>query len=217
MATKFYLDFISPYAYLAWKNYQPLFKKLQLDVEPIPVLFAGMLNHYGNKGPAEIPSKKVHTFRHVKRVAQELGMPLSPPPTHPFNPLLSLRLAALEVEEKAELIDALFEAVWISRVGAETPEQIEKALANTSFDAKSLIERALAPANKAKLKSYTETAIAEGVFGVPTLVIEGELFWGLDSIKHVEGFVNGTDPTQSDEWKLLEDIKPSAVRPKSRS
>ena len=110
----FYFDFISPYSYLAWTQIHDLAARHQRVVDPVPVLFAALLDHHGQKGPAEIPPKRLYMFKHVLRLASELGVELSVPAAHPFNPLLSLRVASLEMpaDDRRRVIDALYRAVW---------------------------------------------------------------------------------------------------------
>ena len=67
-------------------------KGLSHAVEYRPVLFAGMLAHHGQKGPAEIEAKRAWTFRHVHWLAHSHGIPMDTPARHPFNPLPLLRL-----------------------------------------------------------------------------------------------------------------------------
>ncbi|MBC7052108.1 2-hydroxychromene-2-carboxylate isomerase, partial [Salmonella enterica subsp. enterica serovar Enteritidis] len=80
----------------------------------------GLLDAHGTKGPAEIPAKRIYTFRDAYRKAHRLGLPpLRPPPSHPFNPLLALRVASSELDPatKRRLIDALFQATWVAGTG----------------------------------------------------------------------------------------------------
>jgi 2-hydroxychromene-2-carboxylate isomerase len=92
----FYFDFISPYAFLAWTQLPALAKRCRTTLEPVPVLFAGLLDAHGQKGPAEIPAKRRYLFKDIARKARRLGFPsISAPPAHPFNPLLSLRISYL--------------------------------------------------------------------------------------------------------------------------
>jgi len=188
----FYFDVISPYAYLAWTQIHAVAG--ERPVRPVPILFAGLLNHHGQKGPAEIPSKKAYVFKDVLRLAAGFGVPLRPPPTHPFNPLLALRVAGLEMEActRRALIDALFHAVWGEGSGV-TDEQVVGGLA-ADCGVPDAVERATSPEAKARLRSSTEQAIAEGVFGVPTAVVDGELFWGCDGLGHLRRFLAGNDP-----------------------
>jgi 2-hydroxychromene-2-carboxylate isomerase len=77
-------DVISPFAYLGLKQLPQL--PHDVEIEFIPVLFAGLLNHHGQIGNAEIPSKRRFTYRFALWRARKLGVPLRMPPAHPFNP-----------------------------------------------------------------------------------------------------------------------------------
>src|SRR5580698_2917593 len=90
MRAKWYFDLISPYSYLHLKQFGRL--PAGLEIEYVPVLFAGVLKHYGHKGPAEIPPKRIYTYRQLVWLAGQLGIPFKFPPAHPFNPIQALRL-----------------------------------------------------------------------------------------------------------------------------
>src|SRR5215475_4422211 len=112
----FYFDFISPYAFLGWKQIRLLAARVSREVEPVPVLFAALLGAHGTKGPAEVPAKRAYLFRDVARKAYRAGIPgMRPPPAHPFHPLAALRAASLPVsaDTRARIVDALFDAAWI--------------------------------------------------------------------------------------------------------
>jgi 2-hydroxychromene-2-carboxylate isomerase len=193
---QFYFDFISPYAYLAWTQVHALAARHGREVQAIPVLFAALLDANGQKGPAEIPRKRVYVFKDALRHAHALGVPLQPPPGHPFNPLLGLRLASLDLPSATQraLIDALFAATWGGGEGITDPEVVRGLLTAVGLDADRSLEAAATPAIKDRVRAQTEAALAAGAFGVPSLVADGELFWGLDSFGHLERFLAGQDP-----------------------
>lgn len=206
---RFTFDFLSPYAYLAWTQIHALAERHGVGVEPVPVLFAGLLNHYGQKGPAEIPAKRIWVWKDTLRRGLVLGVPFAPPPTHPFNPLLALRaVIAAPDERKRALIDALFAATWgeAEPRGVEHAETVRAAASRTGLDPDALLARTQDPAVKATLRDNTDRAIAAGVFGVPTMTVGDEAFWGLDSLDHLERHLAGRDPL-SDEvlarWKYV--------------
>ena len=89
----FYLDFVSPYAYLAFEALPAALQGHSVSVTYKPILFAGLLRHYGQLGPAEIPAKREWTYRQVLWLAHQQGIDFQMPATHPFNPLGLLRLA----------------------------------------------------------------------------------------------------------------------------
>ncbi len=215
----FYFDFISPYAFLAWRRLPALTQAHGLDLRLQPVLFAGMLNHYGQLGPAEVEPKRRFVFRQVFRRAHRLGIALRPPPGHPFNPLLALRVACINTDLPAQqqAIAALFEATWTRGTGIHTRERVVETLDAAGLDGAKLVTEATTPAIKARLRNATDQAIEHGVFGVPTVVVDDELFWGDDSIADdLPPFLRGTDPLDHEllaEWSTT---APAAVRPGSK-
>lgn len=192
----FYFDVISPYAYLAWTQIHALAERHGRDVEPAPILFAALLNAYGHKGPAEIPPKRVYIFKDVLRSAALLGVPLSPPAAHPFNPLLALRVASVAMPQNTQraLINALYRATWGGGSGAENTPQVAAAIAEVGLDPEATIREATSEVGKARVRARTQEALARGVFGVPTIWADGEIFWGLDALGHLDRFLAGHDP-----------------------
>lgn len=104
-----YFDFISPFAYLQFRHFERLPDDLEVRLRP--VLFAGLLGHWQHKGPAEIPAKRVQTYRHCHWLAARLGIPFKTPPAHPFNPLRVLRLA-LALEATPHAVGTIFDYIW---------------------------------------------------------------------------------------------------------
>jgi len=180
---EFYFDPISPYAWLASRQFDRLESSgAQLDFRP--VLLAGLLAAHGQKGPAEIPAKRAYTMRDVLRIAGGLGLSVAGPPTHPYNPLRALRMCiALEdAADRRRLGLALLDACW-SRGLELSDETVLIALArDCGFDGPALVARAGAADVKRRLIEATESAVAMGIFGVPTFRFDGELFWGEDRI-----------------------------------
>ncbi|MGH8494651.1 MAG: 2-hydroxychromene-2-carboxylate isomerase [Gammaproteobacteria bacterium] len=176
MKACWYFDFISPYAYLQAAQLDELAK--EIDIEPRPVLFAALLNHWGQLGPAEIPPKRLFTYRHVQWLAQRSGVELNVPPAHPFNPLRLLRLA-LVLDSDPEAVQRIFRYVWQEGRLPEDDAAFEALAAELGVaDAWQRIE---APEVKGRLRRHGEEAIAAGVFGVPTFVADGYVFWGLNA------------------------------------
>jgi 2-hydroxychromene-2-carboxylate isomerase len=177
-----YFDFISPYAYLAWHR----LPELPADVHVVckPVLFAALLDHWGQKGPAEIAPKRLWTYRWCQWRAQRDGVPLRAPAAHPFNPLPQLRLA-LAAGCAPAAIQRIFESVWATGEDAADPA----AIVRLSEALGVAPERSAAPEIKEALRRNTAEAAARGVFGVPTLAIDGEIFWGVDGMDLAMAFL----------------------------
>ena len=204
----FYFDYLSPYAYLAWTQIHALAERQGRTVEPVPVLFAALLDANGQKGPAEIPSKRVYVFKDALRSARRLGVPLAPPPAHPYNPLLALRVSSMPMEpaQRRALIDGLFAGAWGGAGGVTDRAHVAAIASRAGLDGARLVEDVQQPESKERVRRQTEEALARGVFGIPTMFVDGELFWGLDSFGHLERFLGGEDPVdlaQLAQWAEL--------------
>jgi 2-hydroxychromene-2-carboxylate isomerase len=216
---RFYLDYISSNAYLAWTQLPALAARLGRDVEPVPVLFAGLLEAHGQLGPAEVIPKARWMWRNNLRKAAVLGVPLSPPAFHPFNPLLALRVSSLDLdgETRARLVTALFAATWARGLHVGEPTVVARVADEAGLDGAALVAAAQGPEVKARLRRQTDDAIAAGVFGVPTMLVGRELFWGFDDLPWAERFLAGEDsldPEAAPRWEGP--VRPAAMRRRHR-
>lgn len=197
----FYFDVISPYAYLAFEQLPKALRGISCSVTYRPVLFAAMLKHHGQLGPAEIAPKRDWTYRHVMWLAQSLGVPMQMPASHPFNPLLLLRLAvacgvAPTGDANRYVCETIFRHVWRGGLDASNVERLgilAKQL-SPSLDFQSV-------AVKDALKRNTDDAIAIGVFGVPTFAVDGKIFWGLDALPMLRGYLLDESWFASGAWQ----------------
>ncbi len=190
---RFYFDPISPYVYLAWTQLASLFKSTEVEWEPIPVLFAALLNAHGQKGPAEIPPKRVYTFKDVFRWAEQYGVPLEGPPAHPFNPLAALRIctAVHNSSDRLRLAGGLLEACWGKGEDLTDPGVLRRLASEAGLDGTRLLELSQSQEIKDRLKSDTQAAIDQGVFGVPSFAVDGEIFWGNDRLPFLKAYLEG--------------------------
>lgn len=175
LAVDWYFDFISPFAYLAFHRLKTLPDGVEVHFHP--VLFAGLLKHWGQKGPAEISPKREWTFRWLHWLARQQDTPFRPPPRHPFVPLPFLRLC-LAAGNRRDAVAAIFDAIWADGADAEAPRTVQDLATRLAVEQ----QRIDAPEIKQALHDNTNSAIARGVFGVPTLFAGDELFWGVDAM-----------------------------------
>jgi 2-hydroxychromene-2-carboxylate isomerase len=203
-------DVISPFAYLAFGQLARLPPSIELEF--VPVLFAGLLEHFGQLGPAEIPSKRRATYRFVLWRARRMGVPLRMPPAHPFNPLAALRLI-IAAGSDARAVGTVLEAVF--RHGRDVADRAVIAeLAATLGVADP--EAALSePRVKERLRANTNWAIGRGVFGVPTLVIGEEFFWGHDAMDMALDYVADPEAFNTPDMRSLEALPIGLARAKS--
>jgi 2-hydroxychromene-2-carboxylate isomerase len=204
---RWYFDVVSPFAYLYIKRFGELHPAL--DLELVPVLFAGLLKHWDNKGPAELPPKRLHTYRSCVWVAARHGIPFRLPPRHPFNPLHAQRLL-LGLGAPRDKVEATFDFIFGEGrdVGDDWPALCER-LGLSVADAAALTAD---PAVKQRLIDNTAEAAAQGVFGVPTLRLRHENFWGSDTIDWANAFVDAPRMFDSGEMKRAAEIGVGAER-----
>ncbi len=198
MNLRWYFDFVSPFAYLHW---QQLKRLPQFDqITPVPIAFGAVLQHLGNQGPAEIPAKRRFTYRQVLWQAQRQGVTVRFPPGHPFNPLAALRLCLVAGATPAA-IEVLFNWIWRDGHAGDSPAAL--ALPGAMLDVKDVAAAVSAPEVKTRLRENTEAAIAAGVFGVPTLSIDGEVFWGNEAHGLMQAVLEDPDLLQQTEWQRV--------------
>ena len=200
-------DVISPFAYLAFPRLEELPAGVELEV--VPVLLAALLDHFGQRGPAEIPSKRRFTYRFVLWRARRLGLPLRMPPAHPFNPLAALRLiiaAGSTSRAAGTVLRAVFgegRDVSDSSVIADLAAQLSVA------DPQAAIAD---PATKQRLRDNTSWACSRGVFGVPTLLIGEELFWGHDAIDMALDYLRQPQAFADPDMRSVDSLPIAAAR-----
>lgn len=202
-----YFDFVSPFSYICLHRLKEL--PPQLAIEYRPVLFAGLLNHWGQKGPAELPSKRRYTYRWSHWWAQSLGIAFRYPAAHPFNPLQHLRLA-IACGCKLEAVRRIFESIWTT--GDDVSDQ--RGFSALCKELQAAAEALNAPEVKDILRKNTEEASKRGVFGVPTFEVDGELFWGADSVGFLRAFLADPSTLRNDEMRRLDGL-PRRSREKS--
>jgi 2-hydroxychromene-2-carboxylate isomerase len=203
----FWFDVVSPFAYLAFERLPQVLEGLSHEVEYRPLLFAGLLARWGQKGPAEIEPKRAWTFRQVHWLAAQHGIALQTPAVHPFNPLPLQRLA-LACGPNRRIVEALLHHVWRGG-GADAVDAARLA---------ALTER-LAPERdpagddvKQELRAATDEAIARGVFGVPSFECDGRVYWGLDALPMLRDALAGGTWFDSPAWDEAGAPRPGVQR-----
>jgi len=184
---EFYFDYLSPYAYFGWVNVKAFCVHYQLQLVPRPVVFGKLLDHWGQLGPAEIPPKRQWLGKYCLLYAAKHNIPLAFPKFHPFNSLTALRLSLAEVsgEQQQEIISALFAASWGQGGDMGDDAEVEQLLDGMGLPGAELIAKSKTESIKTALKASTAAAIEQGVFGIPTMIIDGELFWGNDQFEFI--------------------------------
>ncbi|KJS20087.1 MAG: hypothetical protein VR78_02250 [Hoeflea sp. BRH_c9] len=199
----FHYDLISPFAHVALKRLGEL--PPGVTVRPVPVLLGAILSHWGQRGPAEISAKRLHTYRLSVFLGQRHGLDMRYPPRHPFNPLKPLRLLA-GADADLGTVQRAFDFVFEQGRAPDTDDEL------AAFAEAVGIPVALAgdDAAKAALRSNTDRAIACGVFGVPSFVCEttsGPLvFWGVDAFDMLLAWLDDDTLFEHEPYRRLDDV-----------
>ena len=217
----FYFDPISPFAWLAFQRLPQVLMGddtapgLSYQVAYKPVLFAALLKHHGQLGPAEIPHKRDWTYRHVQWLGHSLGVPLAMPAAHPFNPLPLLRLALACATPDAPgqtnryVTERVLRHVWEGGAEAVAPKRLATLQATLASDMAQRGRELADPASdaiKQQLRANTDEALAAGAFGVPTCVVDGKLFWGLDGLPMLQAYLTGDAWFDGKGWNGVADV-----------
>jgi len=217
---RFYFDPVSPFAWLAFQRLPEALMGLSHEVIYKPAFLGPMLRHHGLMGPGEVAAKREWTYRHVLWLGRELGIPLAMPVVHPFNPLPLARLALATSTAQNEpgavnryVAEQVLRHVWEGGADALAPERLQALEAHLA-DHMQQRGRELTDPNgagtKELLRNNTQEAIAAGAFGVPAMVVDGKLFWGLDSLPMLRAYLQGDDWFNGPEWAQA-GARPSAL------
>lgn len=200
-----YFDYVSPYAYLQFAQLEKIPAAHTISYRP--VLFAGLLKHWGQLGPAEIPPKRQFTYRQVTWLAHKRSLPLRFPPAHPFNPLALLRLT-LSMNNDFQVIAAIFKEIWGR--GKSPDEALETLSRDFAWDhPEELVSR---ECSKQQLLENTRQAADAKVFGVPTLEIDDQQFWGQDALDFALDYLQNPDLFEMPQMRRLLEIPSGAQR-----
>ena len=204
----FYFDFISPYAYLAFEALPQALQGVSHQVHYQPILFAGLLNHHGQLGPAEIAGKRDWTYQQVQWGAHQHNIPLQLPSAHPFNPLALLRLALACPEAGLPnrwVCETIFRHVWKEGGDPVAPDRLRALTEQLAPQ-----QDPSSPQVKQRLIDATQNAITAGLFGVPTMAVDGKLFWGFDALPMLRAFLQGDAWFESGAWQAAQAL-PSGI------
>ena len=204
----FYFDFISPYAYLAFEALPQALQGISHQVHYQPILFAGLLNHHGQLGPAEIAGKRDWTYQQVQWEAHQHNIPLQLPSAHPFNPLALLRLALACPEAGLPnrwVCESIFRHVWKEGGDPVSPDRLRALTEQLAPQ-----QDPSSPQVKQRLIDATQNAITAGLFGVPTMAVDGKLFWGFDALPMLRAFLQGDAWFESGAWQAAQAL-PSGI------
>ena len=184
----FYYDYASPTAYLAWTQLPELFKRYDATLNYRPVLLGGIFKATGNSTPVLIEPKGKWLFDDIVRHAEHYGVPYQMNPFFIINSMTMMR-GAMWAQNTGVLDSynkAMYEATWVNGLNTSEPDVIASVMHSAKLDVDAMQQSVKDDAIKAQLIDATGDAVSCGVFGAPTMIVDGELHFGQDRLNWVE-------------------------------
>ena len=185
----FYFDFGSPTAFLANSRLRQLQQEYDVKIYYKPVLLGGIFKATGNSSPVMVAAKGEYMLKHdLPRYAQKYSVALKFNPHFPINTLQLMRAATglLDKSNFDSFINTIFKAIWIDGLNMGDEMVLQKVLSDNNFNSHDIFKLASTDSVKEILIENTDSAVKRGLFGVPTIFINGEMFFGQDRLDFVE-------------------------------
>jgi 2-hydroxychromene-2-carboxylate isomerase len=189
---EFYFDVGSPTAYLAHKRLQQLQAQYGCTILYRPILLGGLFKATGNSPPISVPAKGRYMMAEdLPRYAALYDVPLNHNSHFPINTLNLMRgaVAAINTDYFASYIDAVFDAIWVDGKNMGDVDVVTEVLGSAELNVSVILASTQDPDVKAALIQNTEAAVQKGLFGAPTMFVEGEMFFGQDRLQFVESVI----------------------------
>jgi len=185
---EFLFDFGSPTSYLAWTQVPAIAERHGATIDYQPVLLGAIHKASNNRSPVACAAKAIWMNHDLERFAKRYGVPMGINPHFPINTLLLMRGAtALKGTDRFHpYLETIFRAMWVEPVNLNDPAVLGATLSAAGFDPQELLELTSRQETKDALRETTESAIARGVFGAPTIFVGDEMHFGQDRLDFVE-------------------------------
>lgn len=186
----FYFDFASPNAYFAHRILPKVEARTGLKFRYVPVLLGGIFKSTGNQAPmiafAGVPAKLAYEYKEIERfIARHALEHFTFNPHFPVNTLALMR-GAIAAEAEGVLtpyVEAMFHFMWERPRKLDDPDVFAATLTEAGLPTERLLALIATPEVKAKLMANTQLAVDQGVFGIPSFIVDGELYFGKDRLE----------------------------------
>jgi len=184
---QFWFEFASTYSYPAAMRIDALARAAGVGIDWEPFLLGPIFQSQGwNDSPFNLyPAKGRYMWRDLERICGRYGLPFRRPTIFPQHSLLAARTACVAKGEAwmPDFVRAVYRANFAEGADISKPDTVAACLRSVGLDPDDWLARAQAPGNKPLLRAQTDRAGASGIFGAPSFVSGGELFWGHDRIE----------------------------------
>ncbi|ALE16869.1 2-hydroxychromene-2-carboxylate isomerase family protein, glutathione-dependent [Altererythrobacter epoxidivorans] len=186
-------DFVSPNAYLIWWPMRDIIRRTGAELDVLPVFLGGMHKLTGNAPPMirdrEVKGKNEYAMLELERFVRKHELSdFKMNPNFPFNSILLQRMlfAADQDGRGVQFVETLLPKIWEQGLDVTDPEAVGAAVAAGGFDVEDLFRRAQTDEVKEGLFANTENAVERGAFGIPTVFIGDEMFFGKERLEQIE-------------------------------
>jgi len=192
---KFIFDFGSPKSYLVYKLVPGIEERTKVKAEYIPVLLGGIFKSINNVSPIEafktVPSKGAYDDLDTKRFVKKHDLDFNFNSNFPIN-TLNLMRGAVYAQENGffeKYVEVVFKSMWVDNKKMDDIEVIQSVLKENELPTKDIFEGTQDQNVKNKLIENTNYAVEQGAFGAPSFLIDGELFFGKETLQDVEDLI----------------------------
>ncbi len=189
---EFMYDFGSPNAYLAYKCLTGITQRFEAEVVYCPILIGGVFKATNNQPPmmafAGIPGKVEYMRIERARFLERYQIPFQFNPNFPVNTLNVMRAAVFAKEKlwETKYIEVVFDAMWVQGKDMSDLKVVAHVLTEADLPVDDIMNAMKDIDVKSSLAEMTGAAVARGVYGLPTLFLEKEMFFGKDSLSDLE-------------------------------
>ena len=180
---EFYYDIVSPYTYLAYKRIIEIEKTSNIKFIYKPILLGGLHKLSNITAAAFIESKKKYTMQDCKIIAEKFKIKFKYNDKFPISSLNIMRgVLVIDDSKKKNYIDKFFNAYWCNNVDLSNESEIIKILDILEIDYDKHNKKINDKRTKDLLKNLTNEAFKKEVFGAPTFIVNGKIYWGQDRL-----------------------------------
>lgn len=191
---EFYFDFTSPYGYLASTRIQAIADQYKREIIWHPIVLGFIFKTTGSQPLTQIPLKGDYAIKDMARSARQHSIPFHLPSNFPVGTVAAARaglwLATVDQMQSVQLIHALYKAYFVDDIDISNSDNVVTVASSVGVKPDEITAALETPEVKGLLKTAVEDAVAKGVFGSPTIVVDGEPFWGHDRLNDVEQWLS---------------------------
>lgn len=189
---RFYVDYGSPYSYIASHRIEKMCQQAGAELQWMPVVLGGIFQGSEIQPPHTNFNRCKYLFEDLRDLSVFYGIPYKERTVFLFKPVLALRatLAVPQGPERARAVHALFQGAFVDDLDLAQPAVVMDLLNGSGFDGAALLARAQEPQIKDELRAITDEAIAKSVFGAPTFIVhDRKMFWGQDRLPLLQHYL----------------------------